>query len=91
MSWIVYFLAGLSWGLINLYFIRQLLFELLVTIEKNYLKMFLLALVKFPVLYGVGFGLLCLQEDFPWAMLAGFGVALAASTQKRLWKAYGGR
>lgn len=91
MSWIVYFLAGTFWGLVNLYFIRQLLFETIVAAPKNYFKIFLITVCKFPVLYGAGFGLLCLQEDFPIALLAGFCASLVLSTQKRVWKLYGWR
>jgi hypothetical protein len=83
----VLFIAGACWGLINLYFIRQLLYGLLLEIPKKPLKIALLALFKFPVLYGLGFGLMYRQDNIPWALIAGFSVVLGLSTQKRFWKA----
>lgn len=83
----LYILAGTIWGLINLYFIKQLLYELLLKTPKNLLKIALLTLIKFPILYGLGFGLLYYQKDIPWALLIGFSGVLILSTQKWFWKA----
>lgn len=84
----LWFLAGACWGLANLYFIRELLYELLIANPKNPLKIILLALIKFPLLYTIGFGLLYYQNEPFWALITGFSITLALSTQKRFWLAF---
>lgn len=84
----LWFIAGACWGLINLYFIKQLLYELLIANPKNLLKMALCGLIKFPALYIAGFGLLYYQPEASWPLLGGFTAVLALSTQKRFWKAF---
>lgn len=73
----LWFIVGALLGTANLYFIKNLLYEILVTTEKNLLKIALLTLVKFPLLYGVGFALLYYSDHVSWAFLIGFSVALA--------------
>ncbi len=70
------FLTGALWALVNLYFIRQLLYGLLIETPKNFPKIALLVLIKFPLLYGAGFALLYYQSDFLWASMVGFSLAL---------------
>lgn len=87
----LYFIAGALWSLVNLFFIQQLLYEVLLVNPKNLLKIILLALVKFPLLYGMGFGLLYYQGEygeFAWVLLAGFSAVLLLSMQKRFWKVF---
>jgi len=79
----LWFLVGALWGLVNLYFIKQLLYSLLIENPKNLPKIALFVLIKFPVLYGAGFGLLYYQSDFLWEFVAGFSVLLVLSTQRR--------
>lgn len=84
----LYIVLGAFWGIINLYFIQQLLYGLLMEKPKKIFKITLLALIKFPVLYGVGFGLLYYQGEFAWALLAGFSGVLLLSMQKKFWKVF---
>lgn len=87
----LYFLAGALWSLVNLFFIQQLLVELLLVNPKNLLKISFLALVKFPVLYGLGFGLLYYrgeQSEYLWGFLAGFSSVLFLSILKKFSKIF---
>lgn len=74
----VAFVSGALWALINLYFIRQLLYELLIETPRNFPKIALLVLIKFPLLYWLGFALLYYQSDYLWASIAGFSLSLIA-------------
>jgi len=60
----LWLIAMAFWGIINVYFIKQLLNELLIVHPKKPLKIALLTLIKFPVLYGAGFALLYYQGIF---------------------------
>lgn len=82
------FLAGVCWGLINLYFIQQLLYKSLIEKPKNLFKIAMLFLVKFPLLYSVGFGLLYYQSEFTLSLMAGFSGVLVLSLQKGFWKVF---
>lgn len=84
----LYFIVGAFWGLANLYLIQQLLYGVLLAKQKSFLKIALQVLIKFPVLYGVGFALLYYQYDFAWAQLAGFSVVLLLCLQKWFWKVF---
>lgn len=84
----LWFVAGALWGLINLYFIQQLLYGLLIAKPKKFFRIAMLALIKFPVLYGAGFGLLYYQSEFAWALLAGFSGVLVLSMNTRFWKVF---
>lgn len=76
---------GIIWGAFNLYFIRELLTELFLASPKNILKICLLTLVKFPLLYLIGFGLLLFDQVTPGSCLIGFIIVIAASTQQWFW------
>ena len=67
---------GALWGYINLLLIRQLMSGLLLESPANYLKNLGIALVKFPILYGCGYGLLSIKQFSPWILLLGFSLAL---------------
>ena len=68
---------GVLWGGANLFFIKQLLYGLLLASPKNCLKLLLMTLVKFPLLYGAGYGLLLILS--PWDLLIGLTLTLAVS------------
>jgi len=76
---------GLFWGSLNLYFIRELLCEVLVANPKNYGKICLLTLLKFPLLYAIGYALLLIDQISPGSCLIGFIIVIASSTQKWFW------
>ena len=81
------FVLGALWGLVNVYFIKELLYELLIANPKNFIKITLTMAFKFPILYGIGFLVLYYQDEFALPMLIGFTISLAMITQKWLWKA----
>lgn len=77
------FLLALSWGFANFYFIKQLLYIVLVEKQKKFWKIALALLIKFPILYGAGLALLYYQSDILGSLLAGFTVALILNIQQR--------
>lgn len=78
----LFFVLGAMWGRANLYLIEQFLREILISQPKNLLKIIVLASIKFPVLYGVGFYLLSIENGCAWAMLTGFSVNLLLHIRK---------
>lgn len=63
---------GLGWGLVNFWLLKKICESFL--IEKNQLKTFLGLLIKVPLLYFLGFGLLL---EWPvLGLLSGFGLSL---------------
>lgn len=77
---------GAIWGSLNLYFIKQLVKGLLIAVPKKYFKSFLIALIKFPLLYTLGYGLLLIDQLSPWSMLVGFSLVLAIHVQSWRWE-----
>lgn len=77
---------GITWGLLNLYFIKQLLQSVLIPNKRNFLKIFVFILIKFPLLYFLGYGLLLIPYFSPWSLLIGFSLILILSTQNWFWK-----
>lgn len=77
------FLLGFGWGILNLYLIQQLIQCLLIAEKRNPLKIILFTLVKFPLLYGLGYGLLLVPYYSPWSLLAGFSISLILSVFQR--------
>lgn len=75
------FILGLFWGLINLYFIKQLFLCLVVTDQIKPFKGMLMILLKFPFLYALGYVLLLIPIFSPWSLLVGFSVSFAKLTQ----------
>lgn len=69
---------GMLWGGVNLYFIKELLYEILIVTPKNYLRLFFMAFLKFPLLYAAGYALL-VTDISAWYLLIGFTLSLAFS------------
>jgi hypothetical protein len=78
-----WFIAGVLFGLINLYFIKKILYEILIVNPKNISKIIWLILMKFPLLYGVSFGLLYIFNEISWTLIAGFTLVLAISITRK--------
>lgn len=76
--------TGIVWGLANFYFIKQLVSCFLMAKQKNYMQILLFALIKFPLLYLVGYGLLSIPYFSPWNLLIGFSIALIVIMQRGL-------
>lgn len=62
---------GICWGSLNLYFIRQLLLALLIEKPVHILKVALLVLLKFPLLYYAGYLILQFKMVSPGYLLIG--------------------
>lgn len=67
-------LVGTLWGSINLYLISKIAKSVLIT--KKPLQTLLLVLLKFPLLYGVGYVILKTDIWDPWLILAGLTLSL---------------
>lgn len=78
--------AGALWGFLNFYLIRQLLFVLLMPQEKNIAKIAIVGLLKFPLLYAVGYSLLLVDLFTPWDLMIGFTLILLGYTSNWFWE-----
>jgi len=78
--------SGTIWGCLNLFFISGLVTAFIKVGEKDYTKIWILLLVKFPVLYGLGFLALKLNYFDPLSFLIGFSIVLAVIVLKILGK-----
>lgn len=66
---------GLSWGYINFLLIKELTISFLKK-DKGLIKITMILLIKFPILYLTGYYLLLLHLFSPWFFLIGFTLAL---------------
>lgn len=73
-------LAGAVWGSVNLFLIGQLVRAFLLPEERPGIKMRLLLLVKFPLLYFVGYELLCSELFSTVGLMSGFTLSLLFSS-----------
>ena len=65
-------LLGAGWNIVNLWFIKELVLQTLTRDKVNKPKLILLGLVKFPLLYLLGFMLLTLKNIPVLSLLSGF-------------------
>ena len=79
-------LTGTIWGCLNLFFITNLVTSFVKAGEKDYTKIWILLLVKFPILYGLGFLALIIGYFEPLTFLLGFSLVLAVIILKVLGK-----
>ncbi len=77
--------SGILWGYLNFYLIQQLTISWF-KVDKSYLKIIAIILIKFPLLYLVGYKLLQSGNFSPWNLLIGFSIALIVSIQKSVSK-----
>lgn len=78
--------VGVLWGCANLWFIRQFIVNYITPGERDAMKLALFALIKFPVLYGLGFLLLWLQWFPVVSFVIGFSLILVVVVLKALGK-----
>ncbi|MCE2982121.1 MAG: hypothetical protein LW832_01015 [Parachlamydia sp.] len=71
-------LAGTGWGCLNLYFLKKFLEEYLKGSAREYLSCYTWMLIKFPLLYLFGFGLLKLKVFSLLGLTAGFSLIFAS-------------
>ena len=76
-------LAGAGWGALNFYLIIRLFKIALLKQPKT--KLPLLLLIKFPLLYIIGFILLVCKWFPVYSLLLGFGLCLVATGAINLW------
>src|SRR4030065_835240 len=79
-------LTGTIWGCLKLFFITNLVTSFVKAGEKDYTKIWILLLVKFPILYGLGFLALIIGYFEPLTFLLGFSLVLAVIILKVLGK-----
>ncbi len=75
---------GTVWGCLNLFFITQLVTEALSLKKPNKFKVWLILLVKFPLLYSAGYALLKIGYFRVESLLAGFTLIFAVTFMKAL-------
>ena len=78
--------VGTLWGCANLWFIRQFIVNYITPGERDAMKLALFALIKFPVLYGLGFLLLWLGWFPVVSFVIGFSLILVVVVLKALGK-----
>jgi len=76
--------TGVLWGCANLWFIREFIVNYLTTGDRNAGKLALLALIKFPILYGAGFLVLWLGWFPVVSFVAGFSLIFVVVVFKAL-------
>ncbi len=69
------FTAGASWALLNFYLIKLLVKKYLAVQSRDYISLAGWMIIKFPVLYGLGFLLLKIEYWPVLAVIAGLSLA----------------
>ena len=78
------FLVGTLWGLINLYFLKMLIMEVISPSKTRTNQAVVLMLVKFPLLYAGGYFILAWGFFSAYSLLAGFSLMFAVMLLKVL-------
>jgi hypothetical protein len=79
MNTFIGIILGASWGALNLFLIKQLLETVLLPTPNKSIKFLIFTLIKFPLLYGAGYGLLSINAISPWSQVVGFSLSLVAA------------
>ena len=77
-------LVGCMWGCLNLYFLSSLIVETIKLEKINKRKVLLIVLVKFPLLYLLGYLLLRIKYFSALSLLAGFTLIFVVLALKAL-------
>jgi MFS superfamily sulfate permease-like transporter len=77
-------LVGCMWGCLNLYFLSSLIVETIKLEKINRRKVLLIVLVKFPLLYFLGYILLRIKYFSALSLLAGFTLIFVVLALKAL-------
>lgn len=72
--------AGFAWGILNFYYLKQLIQSLCLNLAENPFSVLKNAVFKFPLLYLAGYFLLASSLFSPLGLLIGFSLALIRST-----------
>jgi hypothetical protein len=81
-------LAGVAWSLVNLFFIGQVIKNVITAEERDLIKILVAVVVKFPVLYALGFLLLWLEQLPVVGLVAGFTWPFLVMVLKAVGRAY---
>ncbi len=84
VGWII----GVVWSVINIQVITNLVKRIFITSKRNYLRIALVFLIKFPVLYFLGYLILASARFPAAALLAGFVWPFFVMTMKALGRAF---
>jgi len=80
--------AGAVWGCVNLYLIKQVVGNTLTLEQKDYLKIFTILGIKFPLLYLAGYGLLKIKYLPALNLLLGFSLIFGVIFLKGLGRVF---
>lgn len=81
-------LAGVAWSLINLFFIGQVIKNVITAEERDLTRILVAVFIKFPVLYTLGFLLLWLEQLPVIGLVAGFTWPFVVMVLKAIGRAY---
>ena len=82
------FLIGVVWSLVNLYFLRGLVKEVITPSDTRKDIAIILGLIKFPVLYVIGYFVIASDYFSLYALLAGFSLIFPIALLKVLGRLY---
>jgi hypothetical protein len=78
------FLLGATWSLVNLYFIKGMVVEIITPNERRKDVAAVLGMIKFPVLYVAGYFIVASGYFSVYALLAGFSLIFPVALLKVL-------
>jgi hypothetical protein len=81
-------IAGVAWSLVNLFFIGEVIRNVITAEERSTARILVAVSIKFPVLYGVGFLLLWLKQLPVGALVAGFSWPFVVMVLKAAGRVY---
>jgi hypothetical protein len=81
-------IAGVAWSLVNLFFITEVIRNVITAEDRDTMKVIVALAVKFPILYAVGFLLLWLEQLPVLALVAGFTWPFAVMVLKAIGRVY---
>lgn len=81
-------LAGVAWSLLNLFFIGEVIKNVITAEERELIKILVAVVIKFPVLYAIGFLLLWWEQLPVLGLVAGFSWPFLVMILKAIGRAY---
>jgi len=78
------FLVGVAWSLANFYLLKRLVVEILTPNERRKQVAILLAFVKFPILYVIGYFIIASDYFSIYALMSGFTLILVVIVFKAI-------
>lgn len=81
-SWGLGFVLGAFWGVANLYLIKTLIGRVITLDNRDWLSVGVFLLVKFPLLYVLGYLIISRDWYTVWAPVAGFSLSIVVIVLK---------